>query len=333
MNPKVSVIIPTYNRAAKARNAIDSVLNQTFHDLEIIVVDDGSSDDTERILGDAYGARIRYFAQANQGVSAARNKGLAEARGEWIAFLDSDDLWENDKLEWQFRALERFGPRCGACYTDVRVFNHPETRTLFQMAQATYCHEGTMGISPHVLRLLIKPGGAGMVVCVCSVLARADAVRKTGGFDSNLRHGEDSEFLLRLAMVTGVCFVNRPLISVDRAPSRIRHVGPSADWDEPQYVLRHIQLRLEGFLRLGEHLPEDIRKVARQELGSVFSGLANCHLEAGHYGSSQNDASKAVRLNPTLKIAAKWLLIRISPKLALTAVRRHRRTNKPQDFM
>ena len=135
MNPKVSVIIPTYNRAAKVRNAIASVLAQTFSDLEVIVVDDGSSDDTGQILGESFGDRIRYYAQANQGVSVARNKGIAEARGEWIAFLDSDDLWEKDKLEWQFKALERFGPQCGACYTDTRFFNHSETRTMFQMVE------------------------------------------------------------------------------------------------------------------------------------------------------------------------------------------------------
>ena len=110
MNPKVSVVIPTYNRAAKVRNAIESVLAQTVTDLEVIVVDDGSSDGTGKILGETFGDRIRYYAQANQGVSVARNKGIEEARGEWIAFLDSDDLWEKEKLEWQFKALERFGP-------------------------------------------------------------------------------------------------------------------------------------------------------------------------------------------------------------------------------
>ena len=82
-----------------------------------------------RFLRRRFGDRIRYYAQANQGASVARNKGIAEARGEWIAFLDSDDLWEKEKLEWQFKALERFGPQCGGCYTDVRFFNHPETRT------------------------------------------------------------------------------------------------------------------------------------------------------------------------------------------------------------
>ncbi|MGA7301658.1 MAG: glycosyltransferase family A protein, partial [Candidatus Sulfotelmatobacter sp.] len=132
-NPKVSVVIPTYNRAGTVPRAIESVLAQTFTDLEVIVVDDGSSDDTGKVLGEMFGERIRYFAQVNQGASIARNRGIEEARGEWIAFLDSDDLWEKEKLEWQLKALEQFAPQCCGCYTDTRFFNHPETRTMFQL--------------------------------------------------------------------------------------------------------------------------------------------------------------------------------------------------------
>ena len=82
---------------------------------------------------------------------------MEEARGEWIAFLDSNDLWEREKLEWQFKALQRVGPRYGGCYTDIRFFNHQETRTMFQMAEESYRDEGTMGISTDALRLLVRP--------------------------------------------------------------------------------------------------------------------------------------------------------------------------------
>ncbi len=117
MKPKVSVIIPTYNRAKDVQNAINSVLSQTLTDLEVIVVDDGSSDDTGKVLQEVYGDRIHYSFQSNQGISGALNTGLEKARGEWVAFLDSDDYWADEKLEWQFKALERFGSQCGACYT------------------------------------------------------------------------------------------------------------------------------------------------------------------------------------------------------------------------
>jgi glycosyltransferase involved in cell wall biosynthesis len=328
MNPKVSVIIPTYNRAAMVRNAIESVLGQTFTDLEVVVVDDGSSDDTGKILRETYGDRIRYYFQTNQGLSAALNKGLAEARGEWVAFLDSDDLWEKEKLEWQFKALEQFSPQCGACYTDTRFFNYPETRTMFQLAEEKDGHEGTMGVSPDVMRMVVRPGGAGMVVCICSVMARADLVRKSGGFDPNLRFGMDSDFLFRLAMLTDFCYVNRPLVLVDRSPGENRHVGVSSEWNKLEFVLRQTQIRFEKFLRLSEGLPTKMRKSILAGLGSVHSGLANCHLEAGEYGKAREALSRAAQMNLTFNIAVKWLLTWISPRLALRAVQQHQQRRK-----
>ena len=327
MNPKISVVIPTYNRAAKVPLGIQSVLDQTFSDLEVIVVDDGSSDDTGKILAEMFGDRIRYFAQANQGVSVARNKGIAEARGDWIAFLDSDDQWERDKLEWQFKALERFGPQCGACYTDTRLMNHPETRTLFQMAEESYRHEETMGVNTDVLRLLVRPGGAGMVVCISSLLARADVVKKTGGYDPKLGFYADSEFMFRLAMLTGFCYVNGPLVWFDRSPDENRHVGASKDWDRLEFILQESKVRLEGFLRM-TGVPPKIRKVIRQHLSTVYSGLANSHLETGNYDSAREAMSRAVRLNMTLNIAAKWVLTWVCPQLALRAVRNRQAIKK-----
>jgi glycosyltransferase involved in cell wall biosynthesis len=328
MNPRVSVIIPTYNRAAKVRHTIDSVLAQTFSDLEVIVVDDGSSDDTGKVLGEIYGDRIRYYPQVNQGVSAARNKGIAEARGKWMAFLDSDDLWEKEKLEWQIKALERFGPQCGACYTDVRLINHPETRTFFEMAEQGRQHEGMMGVNTDVLEVLVRPGGAGMLVCISSLVARADTVRKTRGFDHSLGFYADSEFMFRLAMLTGFCFVNRPLVRFDRSPAQDRHVGASKDWDKLEFILLESQVRLEKFLPLSEGLPRKTRELIRKQLGSVHSGLANCHLETGQYAKAREAVSKAAQMDLTFNVAVKWLLTWLSPQLALRTVRHHQQSTK-----
>lgn len=328
MNPRVSVIIPTYERAGKVETAIESVLGQTVSDLEVIVVDDGSTDGTGRILQEKFGDRIRYFTQANQGVSVARNQGIGQARGEWIAFLDSDDYWEKDKLEWQFKALERFSHECYACYTDTRLFNYPETRTLFQMAEASYRHETEMGINVEALRLLVRPGGAGMVVHLSSLLARADVLRKTRGFDPRLRYSEDSEFMFRLAMLTGFCYVNRPLVWFDRSPAEIRHVGISAEWNRMDFFLQGSQLRLEGLLRLSDQLPSNIRKLIREQLRGIHSGWANWYLETGQIGKARQAASRAVRMDPTFNVAVKWLLTWVSPQLALQTVRQHQERTK-----
>ena len=104
MNSLVSAIIPTYNSVNYISEAINSVLNQTYKNCEIIVVDDGSTDNTRKTVENyirKYPHKIKYFYQENKGPSAARNKGIKEARGNYIAFLDSDDLWLPDKLEKQ----------------------------------------------------------------------------------------------------------------------------------------------------------------------------------------------------------------------------------------
>ena len=321
MNAEVSVVIPTYNRAGKVCRAIESVLAQTCSTVEVIVVDDGSSDDTRQVLAEAFGHRIRYFPQLNQGASAARNKGIAEARGEWIAFLDSDDEWEPDKLEWQIKALEHFRPRCGGCYTDVRLFNHPETRTFFQLAEGNYRHAGEMGVSEAALRLLVKPGGGGMVICLSSFMGRADVIRKIGGFDLKLPYSQDSEFLFRLAMQTDFCYVNRPLTRFDRSPVELRHVGVSARWTQLDFWLRDSQLRLESLLRVSDGLPREIVKLIDEQLSSIHSGWSNWYLANGQWGKAREAMSRAMRLEPTFGITAKWLLTWISPRLARRAVR------------
>ena len=102
---QVTVIIPTYNRRALVQQAIDSVLAQTYTDYEIIVVDDGSTDGTGEALAARYGERIRYFCQENKGRALARNLGIAEALGEYVSFLDSDDLFRQDELERHIQGM------------------------------------------------------------------------------------------------------------------------------------------------------------------------------------------------------------------------------------
>jgi glycosyltransferase involved in cell wall biosynthesis len=308
--------------------AIETVLAQTVNDLEVLVVDDGSSDGTGEVIAKRFGTRIRYYAQPNQGASMARNKGINEARGAWIAFLDSDDLWEKDKLEWQFRALQQFGPQCGACYTDVRIFNHAETRTFFQMAEENYRHDWAMGVNSDVLRLLVRPGGAGMVVCLSSFIARTDIVRSTGGLDPKLLYSQDSEFLFRLAMLTGFCYVNRPLVRFDRSPAEGRHIGVSAVWNNEDFFLRDSQLRLEGLLGLGEALPKKIRKLIRSQLSSIHSGWTNWYLQNQQYADARRSISRAVQLDPNVNMAAKWLLTWMIPELTLRTVQQRRRRDK-----
>jgi len=113
---RVSVVIPTYNRLPRVKDAIDSVLKQTYRDFKLWVVDDGSTDGTGESLR-VFGNKVKYISQDNSGVSAARNLGLRVSRGKYVAFLDSDDLWEPRKLEIQVRWMEA-NPQFPLSYTD-----------------------------------------------------------------------------------------------------------------------------------------------------------------------------------------------------------------------
>src|SRR5579862_254532 len=126
--PLVSVVIPTYNRSQQTIAAIESVLAQTYPYFETIVVDDGSTDGSGEVIQRfisqrANGHQMRFLSQPNQGQSSARNTGIAKAQGEYIAFLDSDDVWIPEKLEWQVRAFEQLKNKCGVCFTDARLVN------------------------------------------------------------------------------------------------------------------------------------------------------------------------------------------------------------------
>ena len=125
----ISVVIPTYNRKSFLQNAIDSVLTQTYQNIELIIIDDGSSDKTIEYLNKKY-PRIKIFKQSNKGVSAARNKGIELSSIDWIAFLDSDDRWHPKKIENQINYLIK-NPKFKICHTDeiwirngVRVNQH-----------------------------------------------------------------------------------------------------------------------------------------------------------------------------------------------------------------
>lgn len=120
MKPAISVVIPCYNAGAFLAEAIDSVLGQTYAPAEVIVVDDGSTDDSAATAA-GYGAPVRVIRQANRGESTARNRGMDEARGEWVALLDADDVWEAGKLEAQIEAV-RGDSQVGCVHTDFRYF-------------------------------------------------------------------------------------------------------------------------------------------------------------------------------------------------------------------
>jgi glycosyltransferase involved in cell wall biosynthesis len=185
-NPKVSVIIPTFNRKGYVCDAIDSVLNQTYRDFEIIVVDDGSTDGTGETLREKYGEKIRYYSKENGGCATARNFGIRVARGEYITFLDSDDTFMQDKLETQVGILEK-NHDSGLVYSDSFSFDG-QRRILIAAVKPDRDQSVTF---PLFMTTFMGSG---------SFTVRRKYLDEAGYFDESMRYNEDTDFLLRLAV-------------------------------------------------------------------------------------------------------------------------------------
>ena len=207
--PKVSVIIPVYNAESFIGRAIDSVLGQSWTDLELLIVDDGSTDGTPGRLG-AYGEQLQVFRQPNAGPAAARNLGLEAARGEYVAFLDADDWWEPRKLAAQVALLEK-RPEIGFCSTATRVVDIAG-RTVGDWSCQAY--SGSLTEALFVNGALISGSTSG-------VLARRSLLDDAGGFDPTLCGFEDPDLWIRLSARSSYACIPKPLTVVVRTPCSV----------------------------------------------------------------------------------------------------------------
>jgi len=194
----VSVVIPTYNRASLVKEAIDSVLAQSVSVRELIVVDDGSTDDTRQQLA-GYGDRIRVLIQAQAGHSAARNRGMRAANGKWIAFLDHDDVWLPAKIERQMEMASK-NPALALLYCSDYAVDE-QLRVLYTRAA------GPVNRGDVFERLVQK----NFIFTSC-VIARRDAVEKVGYMDPTLKFASDWDLWLKVASEFPVDFVAEPLV-------------------------------------------------------------------------------------------------------------------------
>jgi glycosyltransferase involved in cell wall biosynthesis len=202
---RVSSVIPTYNRAELVQRAIDSVLAQTRPVDEIIVVDDGSSDGTRELLQARYGERIVYRWQPNAGVSAARNAGMALARGRYIALLDSDDIWMPEKTARQLAYLEA-NPRIGMVVCDVAQAD-PEGRRIDVFRRRDVLPRDGWVLAEVLANPALAPASA---------MFRREVFEDVGGFDPTLRTAEDLDFHLRVASRWQIGVVEETLVEVMR---------------------------------------------------------------------------------------------------------------------
>jgi glycosyltransferase involved in cell wall biosynthesis len=263
-NPLVSAIVPTYNRAAIVCDAIDSILKQTYKNIEVIVVDDGSTDSTQQIL-QKYGDKILVVSQQNAGPSKARNQGVAAARGELIAFLDSDDLWLSTKIERQVSLLQKVGDSIPACVCNITMRWSDGERASFQIAGLDPdLDEGIWLNADEVIatRFLLFNQG---------VMIRRDALRKIGCFDETLRLLEDHELALRLSLEGAWAFIREPLVIWRETKAGSLYQDSKKDelsWGAP--VERMLEAHLKTVIitnrpkRLQHYVKRELKNVRRQ---------------------------------------------------------------------
>ena len=294
--PRVTVVIPTCNRAALLVEAIESVLQQSYRSLEVVVCDDGSSDDTAARV-EAFGQPVRYLQLAHAGrPGSPRNRGIEVARGELVAFLDDDDLWEPDKLSRQVELLDRGG--LDLVYSDRRF--------RFSDGSASGTIVTPAPVSPERLLDLVIEGN---FPCVCTLLTKRAVLQRVGGFDETLVTGEDLDLWLRLGSVARAGKVPEPLVVIRRRP------GSLSDRSGSPLAFRNAIRVLERSLATGGLDPRQ-RRLCRATLGRLEARLAATLTRRGDSAGARRAALRAVRRAPATHASWAALARTIVPKRA-----------------
>jgi glycosyltransferase involved in cell wall biosynthesis len=281
--PLTSAIIATYNRAYIVCEAIESILNQTYKNLEIIVVDDGSTDDTQNKLK-RYGDRIRVVYQQNSGPAAAWNRGIQESRGEIITFLGSDDIWLPTFVERQVSVLQRVGEDvpCCLCNSWMRFANGRGTTSFqYSLLNPAYQEGIWLNVAEIYATRFVQFGQ--------SVAIRRTALQRTGVFDESLWLQEDCDLALKLSIQGPWGFVREPLVVWRQGTTDSLSQRATVERVQPKENIVRIRTRvletLNGakFKRVRSLLQQELRQ-DRQELWAARM------CEEGHWAKLIGDA-------------------------------------------
>jgi len=273
--PKVSIIIPAYNTATFIAETLDSVFSQTFRNFEVIVINDGAPDTKELEFAlQPYITRIRYIKQENQGLSGARNAGVRLARGELLAFVDSDDVWMPDYLLAQIQFLDSHPDVC-ASIADAVLFGSGD-EVVWRMLKE--------GIGPILgfEDMLKRKGGQ----LPSAMVARRQRFLEVGLFDERTRIGEDVEFCVRLCFPEGrIGYLGRVLVKYRQRPGSLTEDPRRRKW---------VEAEIQSLRRLGETLDlnQDHRRLLEKEIAAAVAALA---LEDAYHHISAHEFERAVQ--------------------------------------
>ena len=266
----VSVVIPTFNRRDYITTALDSVLAQTYKDYEIVIIDDGSSDDTKEVLK-PYQDDIRYFYQENRGISGARNRGIRESRGDYIALLDSDDYWLPEKLKCQTDRIKE-EPECGMV----------ATRCSSIAPDGTFRKKNRPGKSGWILNDIFKAN----FIRTSSALITRKCFDTVGLFDESLPEGEEYDLWLRIAKQYPIVFINEPLTVYTDNPH-----GVSTD----SLAGRLIRLKVLEKEYLRKSIPSQLYK---KRMSRNYHYVGRHYLRRGKKSEGKQYLRQALSLDP-----------------------------------
>jgi glycosyltransferase involved in cell wall biosynthesis len=342
----VSVVIPTYNRAYILGRAIESVLQQTHRSVEVIVIDDGSTDDTRRLV-ESFGPPVRYFYQANSGVSSARNHGLRMARGEFVALLDSDDRWLPWKLAAQVQLMRSF-PELGMIWTDMlavdaegRVLHHAFLRQMYSAHRTMRIEEicilvGRLGALCHGMPAeaadrpfycgdIFSQMILGNLVHTSTVLLRRDRLEKVGGFDEALlKSGEDYEFHLHTCFYGPVGFIDAASIAY-RTSAEDQLTGPSY----MLHIARNNLVTVQKWLAIGRERVTLPAVVIRRHMAKCYEWLGSEKYIAGCPWGGRADQVRSLRIRPWQPRLWAHLAYHFLPNFVRRGIRRLRGRHLP----
>lgn len=285
--PAISVITPVYNRPQPLRRALQSVLDQTFKDFEIIVVDDGSTDDLQAQVPALGRPEVRYIRQVNQGVGAARNSGLASAEGEFISFLDSDDRFLPNNLEYLHAAL-RQAPRAGIAHGWATTVDHAGTEAQWTRPRLSgLAYRNYLFANPNLMGTL---------------LLRRTCLTGDQTFDATLPVFEDWDFWLRLSFHSEFTHVPRRVAQVLFQPVQ-------RTTSQPAVVVGQTVKHIYGKLQAEPVAGRLVRPLASQLAANVHVMMGHQYrLYEGNLAAARLEFLRALRLAPGFWPAHKGLL-------------------------
>lgn len=300
--PEISVIIPAYNAELTIIETIQSVQQQTFQDFELIVIDDGSKDRTVELVHSLKDERLKIFSYENGGVCVARNRGVSHSTGEFIAFLDADDLWTSDKLELQLKALQEH-PEAGVAYSWT-CFMDEQGESLSFLSSPPYSFEGNV-----YQKLLVSD----FIHSGSNTLIRRQAIESVGDFDSACAGCADWDYWLRLSVNWNFVVVSKHQILYRRSSGSMS--------SKVEVMKKEAIIALEKAYRAA---PPEFQGLKNQTFANLHKYCAGLYLQHstdinGVLKAGKN-LSSAILINPrilfyqdTYKLLTKFLLKLVLP--------------------